>query len=202
MKINASISCKDTKQSDDLYKLKKVPGIWISGKTFWFDNEAEKLLTEEMLSIKIKRPYLHSNIHFFETYITNHLNEARNLKLLFAHHHLYSAKDHFTFVSPVEDVIFHLADNIVYLVNGRHKRQSFKQCSVQPFWNFKTEDIWRNYRRGTLRYQPMAKGATVSLFAMNVSMLPRETTKGSAWVIFGKSKETLAKLNKAVLKSY
>lgn len=204
MKMNAYIPFENTNtvQKRDTNKLKTIPGIWIDGKTYWLTEGSEKLLTDELLTIKVKHRDIHSHVDLYDVYISNHSNQMRQCKLLLAHQYEYATRDHFTFISPVDNVIFHLADQVIYLVNGHYYGKSFTQSTVQPFWNYQTDYIWSNRERGILRYQPMAKGAAVSLIGMEITLMPKETTVGTGWVIFGKTKEKLLKLNQVIAKSY
>lgn len=204
MNMNAYIPFENMNmvKNCDINKMKTIPGIWIDGKTYWLNEDSERLLTEEKITINRKQRHIHSNVDLSDVYITNHANHLRQCKLLFAHHYEYATRDHFTFISPVDNVIFHLADHVIYLVNGHYYGKNFTQSTVQPYWKYQTDYIWSNREQGILRYQPMAKGTAVSLIGMEITLMPKETTVGTGWIVFGKSKEKLLKLNQVVAKSY
>ncbi|WP_141770157.1 hypothetical protein [Bacillus massilinigeriensis] len=175
-------------------------GLWIDGKAFWLKTGTEKLLIDESMSIQLKKENIHSKIHFFEIYLTNHSSVDRRALLLFMHQHQEATRDHFSFISPSENVIYHLANNRVYLVNGQINGNAEGQRTVQPYWNFYNDLIWSNLEKGVLKYNPMTKGAAVSIFSLETIIPPNKTIKGSSWVIMDDKKLKLERLNKAFLK--
>ncbi len=177
------------------------PGIWVNGKVYWLGNAAEKLLPKENLSIKIKQANVHSKVQFFDLYVTNHSKASREAKLILMQRHPENGGEHFSFVSPNEDVIFHFADKRVYLVNGMSSYGRMKQCTVQPIWNIHTKRLWKCEESGKLNYQPMAKGAAASLFSLDLKMGARETQKSSCWMIEGTERNTVMNLNHMLLKN-
>lgn len=189
-------------ENREINKLKTIPGIWVDGKTYWLEWDSEKIMPEEMITIKQKKRSIHSNVCLQDVYITNHQEKKRQCKLLFAHCYEKSTQDHFTFISPMENFVYHLADHVIYLVNGHYYGEKITQSTIQPYWNFRADKIWSQSEKGILQYQPMAKGAAVSIVGMDVTLMPKETTVGTGWVIFGKSKKKLLKLNRIVANSY
>lgn len=205
MKTNSYLSIEKEVESDSFTytgtSLVTTPGIWVDGKTYWVKNGFEKLITEAGISIHMKEEPIHSKIKFYEAYITNHNNQYMELKLLFKHHLQYATKEHFTFVAPTENVIFHVADPTIYLVNGQSNGYMMNQMTVQPFWNIHTNLIWSCEEKGSLKYQPMSKGVAVSVMAVDMKIPPKQTGKGHSWVIKGNSKKDLIQLNDAILKN-
>lgn len=198
MQFNQMTSADNRK----INRLKTIPGIWVDGKTYWLEEESERIITDEMLTFRMKQRPIHANVDLYDVYLSNHCEKKRQCKLLFAHYYKKSTRDHFTFISPMENVIFHLADHVIYLVNGYYYGKNFTQSTIQPYWNFRADNIWSHTGKGILRYQPMAKGAAVSVLAMDVNLMPKETTMGTGWVIFGKPREKLLKMNRVVANSY
>ncbi|MFE8702467.1 hypothetical protein ACFYKX_17865 [Cytobacillus sp. FJAT-54145] len=181
-------------------QLVTTPGIWINGRTYWVHNGHEKIVTEESITIQMKEHFVHSKIKLHELSVKNHNNQPIKIKLLCMNQHQYPVQDHFTFVSPTENVLFHLTNKTVFLVNGCCQGKEMEQMTVQPFWNAHTDQIWRNEKIGNLHYQPMAKGTVASIFSLNMEIPAKKTAKGHSWIIYGKNKEELSRLNKALLK--
>lgn len=177
-----------------------MAGIWVDGKAFWLKSGNEKILIEESISVQLKKDNIHSKIHYFETFLTNHASKPRQILLLFMHQHKDATRDHFSFISPSENVIYHLANNAVYLVNGQINGNAEGQRTVQPYWNFYNDQIWSNLEKGVLTYRPMVKGAAVSVFSMEATIPPNQTIKGTSWVIMDDNKIKLEGLNKLFLK--
>jgi hypothetical protein len=178
-----------------------TPGLWINGKVYWLGDSTEKLLLLEDLSIKMKQANIHSKVDFFDIFVTNHSKTDREAKLILMQRHSETANEHFSFVSPNDDVIFHFADKQIYLVSGINSCGKMKQCTVQPIWNIGTDRLWSCRESGVLSYQPMAKGAAASIFALDLRMGPRETQKSSCWMIEGTEKKTIINLNQMLLKN-
>lgn len=179
--------------------LKTKIGLWINGKTYWIQDGSERLLMGESVSIKIQQTYIHSNVRLSNIYVTNQSEQPKELKLFIMHYHENSLVDHFTFISPTERVIFHLADRSVYLVTGQMNGVFMNEYSVQPFWNVKTDEFWNSENKGTLRYQPMYRGPACSIFSLKTIVPGFTTSKGNTWIITGDRKSNLIRLNQAVI---
>ncbi|MFB6465810.1 hypothetical protein ACE38V_03210 [Cytobacillus sp. Hz8] len=175
-------------------------GIWVDGKAFWLKSVNEKILIEQGISLQIKKDHFHSKIYYYGIYLTNHMSKDRDVQILFMHQHKEATKDHFSFISPSENVIYHLANNKVYLVNGEIGGRVEGQRTVQPYWNFYNDLCWRNLDKGILQYRPMVKGAAVSLMSIGAKIPPKKTIKGSSWVIMDERKLELERLNKLFIK--
>jgi hypothetical protein len=184
-----------------LPQLQMVIGLWINGQTYWLNNHNEKIITREHLTVKIKQEYLFSKIRNSQIFITNHDEIEKNIKLLVMHRYVHASKDHLAFISPSEQVIFHLAHKKVFLINGYFEEQFIQQATIQPFWNMNTEQMWSNTSKGILKYQPMAKGFAVSMFTLNGCIPPHETKKATTWAIQGETKSELLKVNQTLLKN-
>jgi hypothetical protein len=173
-------------------------GLWTDKKLYWLQNSSEKLLLEESLTISIREQPIHSDICLSNIYITNHSSQARNLKIFVMHYHENHLADQFTFVSPTEKVIYHLANGSVFLVNGHMNGKYMNEYSVQPIWNFETDQFWKNKNKGTLNYQPMYRGPSCSIFSIDILILGSSTAKGNAWIITGDSKNKMIQLNQVL----
>ncbi|MDZ5470994.1 hypothetical protein SM124_04425 (plasmid) [Bacillus sp. 31A1R] len=178
-----------------------TPGIWINGKTYWIQDSREKLIAEEGISVHIREEALHSKMKNLEVLVTNHnITTRKKVKLLFMHQHINALKDQFTFVSPTENVIFHLTNSCVYLVNAG-SNDGVSQMTVHPYLSLYTESIWSCMEKGSLKFQPMTKGSSISILSVDMEVSPKTTSKGYSWVISGKKKEGLIRLNRAFLKN-
>lgn len=201
MNMNAYLREENVERIMHRQPLIFTPGLWIKGKVHWLGDSTEKLLPLEDLSIKMKQANIHSKIEFYDIFVTNHSKTVKEAKLILMQRHPESANDHFSFVSPNENVIFHFADKQIYLVNGMNSCGKMKQRTVQPIWNVGTDRLWSCQESGVLNYQPMAKGAAASIYALDVQMGPRETQKSSCWMIEGTEKKTINHLNQMLLKN-
>jgi hypothetical protein len=179
--------------------LEYIPGIWLDGKSYWLHNSGEKVLYEEEIIVKVKQEQVHSKIRYLNLYVSNHSSKIKEMKILVMYHYSHAAPEQFSFVSPTENVIYHLANKHVYMVNGQCNGIGIKEYTIQPYWNVFTDRIWSCLEKGSLRYQPMAKGHSANIIAMKVSIEPHETVKFSTWSIKGKSKSELISLDKALL---
>jgi hypothetical protein len=184
-----------------LPQLQLVIGIWIKGQTYWLHNQSEKIITNEKLTVKIKQENIFSKIRNSHILITNHDKIEKNVKLVLMHRYIHASKDHLAFISPTDQVIFHLANKKVFLVNGHCEGQAIQQATIQPFWSINTGYMWHCENKGTLKYQPMAKGIAVSMFTFNLSISSHETKMASTWTIQGEAKSELLNVNDALLKN-
>lgn len=182
-------------------QLQYTPGIWIDGRMRWFTNGDEKLIYEEEVTINSKKINVHSKVYLYSLYISNHSKYEKNVKVVTMHQYPKAARDHLAFVSPSENVIFHLTNNKVFLVNGSCDRGGLKQCTIQPPWSIYSDQFWSNLQKGSLKYQPMAKGGAVSLFSLDMSIPPKTTGKANTWIITGESKNELIQLDQVLLKN-
>ncbi len=181
-------------------KLRMIPGLWIDGKTYWMENGYKKLFPEEKISVYVKTNNVHSKIAFFKCFIINHDDRPRKVKLLIQHKHECSSREHFSFISPAENVIFHKADSKVFLVNGQLNGKKMTECSIQPYWNLYSDQIWYCRNKGILKYYPMAKGNAISIFALTIDFGGKETAEAETWIINGESKSELLQYNQLLLK--
>ncbi|MBU8879388.1 hypothetical protein BGM26_10370 [Bacillus sp. FJAT-29790] len=204
MKTN---TCMQTSLSGNVVPMRKerlnvIPGIWIGGKTYWMNSGFEKHIPEEGISVQLKQEHIHSNIRLINVFITNHEPRSLSVKLLFQHKHVQAANEHISFISPSENVIFHLADGLIYLVNSHSIDRIKGSCSVQPYMNIHSNNIWACSESGTLKYNPMAKGNAVSLFLLEFQFQGKDTIEGKSWIISSDNEDELLNLNEALLKTY
>lgn len=185
--------------SDD--QLQFFPGIWVDGKYFWLQNSNEKVFYDEELVIKVKQEPIHSKIRFSSVYVSNHGQHAKEIKILAMYHYPHVSREQLTFVSPSENRIFHLVNNNVYMVNGQYREVGIKECTAMPQWNVFTDKIWSSLKKGSLMYQPMAKGLASSIFTIKMTINPHETNKMNTWVINGTSKNEVISLEQVLLKN-
>lgn len=176
-------------------------GLWINGEINWLKKSREKLLINENLSVKINQANLHSKVEYFECFVTNHSPDPKQAKLIVLQSLSNALNADFTFVSPNQNVIFHFSGESIYLVNGINQHGKMKQCTVQPIWNVGTDRLWSCQESGKLSYQPSARGASASLFTLDLELGPRQTLKSSCWAIKGTDKNTLVNLNEMLLKN-
>ncbi|WP_041580624.1 hypothetical protein [Bacillus sp. 1NLA3E] len=204
-KMRTSISFRIKKKTVDLTRiqtlLKSKIGLWIDGNIFWIQNGTEKLIPKKAISIKINQKGIHSKIKFLDIFVTNHNEIKKDLKLIVMHHFDKYSKNDFTFISPTEKVIFHLANRNLYLVNGQINGTLIDDYTVQPSWNIYTEKFWDSQRKGTLKYQPMSQGPSTSIFTLNMEIPAFKTLQANTWKISGIAKGDLLRLNHLVLKN-
>jgi hypothetical protein len=182
-------------------ELQIMVGIWINGHTYWLQNQTEKMLTEEMLSIRVKQQSPSSQTRQSEIFITNHNYAETTIKVLVQHRYVHASKDHLSFISPKENVIFHLANSRIFLVNGCCEGKLMQQPTIQPLWVVNTEHIWKCPSKGKLKYQPMSKGIAVSMFTFDLHLPSNQTRKATTWTIHGETKNELLKVNHSLLKN-
>jgi hypothetical protein len=182
-------------------QLHYTPGIWVNGKYYWLQNSMEKILYEEGITLSVRSEQIHPNIRLNHIYVTNHTSQAKQTKILSMHHHSRISQEHFTFVSPKDQVIFHLANKEVFLVNGQFNGYGLHEYTIQPYWNVFNDQIWSCQKKGHLKYLPMAKGAAASITSLKVEIRPHQTIKLNTWIIKGTSKRDVAKLDQALLKN-
>lgn len=198
-------ACSSTQNDMDQEICRKplifTPGLWVNGKIYWLGKCSEKLIPLDDLSIKIRQANIHSKVDLFDIFVTNHSQNSKKAKLILMQRHADAANEHFSFVSPTEEVIYHFVEKKIILVNGMNETGKMKQCTVQPLWNINTERLWNCRQSGTLNYQPMAKGASASLFSLDLKIGPRETQKSSCWSIEGTEKNSVINMNKLLLKN-
>ncbi|MBO0959499.1 hypothetical protein J1P26_07100 [Neobacillus sp. MM2021_6] len=181
--------------------LQFVPGIWVNGKYIWLQNCMEKVIYDEELIMKVKQEHIHSKIRLFSIYVSNHSNQPKEIKILAMNHFLNVGQDHFTFVSPTDRHIFHHAVKKVFLVNAQFNLSGIKEYTTMPLWNAYTDHIWSSLQRGNLKYQPLVKGPSASIFAIKTSIAPHQTNKTITYTISGSNKKELISMEQALLKN-
>lgn len=184
-----------------LEQLVFIPGIWVNGSSYWLQHTTEKVITDEELILRVKQEPIHSKIHFYSLYVSNHSSHTKEIKILAQHHHLNVSREHFTFASPMENRLFHFANNDIFLVNGQFDGVGIHEYTIQPFWRVNTDQIWSSLKNGSLMYQPMAKGPASSIFTVKMTIAARETKKMNIWAISGTNKNEVVLLDEALLKN-
>jgi hypothetical protein len=183
-------------------KLKMIPGLWINGKTYWAQDGGGTFIEEQAVSFDIMKTDLQSDICLYDATITNYTRDVQEVKLLMMYCNEISSEDQFAFVSPSENVIFHLMNKKLYLINGKASGKGLESTTVLPIWNVPGENIWSCEKKGKLRYQPLAKGKIASIFSFHMILQGHETQYGSSWVLFGEERKKLIHLNSALLKTH
>lgn len=182
-------------------KMISTPGIWIDGKVYWIHNGYEKLIPEHSLSVHIKHVQKHSKIQYSEIFVRNHSSVKKECKLFMLNHYPKAYTEHVSFVSPTDNVIFHSIDGHLMLINGEVQGASLDQRTIQPIWNVHADLIWSNYRAGILKYQPMGKGSSVSIYSLNMKINSQKTAVSRNWTIYGEDKKELMELNTILFKT-
>ncbi len=184
----------------EMDQLQFVPGIWVKGKYIWLQNCMEKVLYEEKLVMKVKQEPIHSKIRFYSVYVSNHGNSPKEVKVMAMHYFSSVNQNNLTFISPNDSRIFHLADDLVFLVNAKYNGSGLKEYTTAQQWNAFTDKVWSSVQTGRLHYQPMAKGPSASIFTMKMYIHPHETCKMHIWSIAGPDKSETIAIEKALLK--
>ncbi|WP_066064231.1 hypothetical protein [Neobacillus soli] len=181
--------------------LQFIAGMWINGKYLWLHDCTEKVIYEEEIIIKVKEEQPHSKIRLSTVYVSNHSKQTKEIKVLAMHHYSPVCQDNLTFVSPLDHHIFHHGNKRMFLVNAKHEGAGMKEYTAVPKWNVYTDRIWSSLQKGSLTYQPMAKGPAASVFAMKMSTAPHGTSKMSTWTITGADKNELISIEQALFKN-
>ncbi len=183
--------------------LQCVPGIWVNGKYYWLPNRTEKVLYEEGLIIKMIKNQIHSKIDFYRIFVSNHSQQAINIKILALHYFQNVNQDCLTFVSPTDRKIFHHADEQVSLVNVTNSKSELMEYdyTTVPLWNVYTDQIWSSLKRGSLKYLPLVKGPAASILAAPMTVNPQKTERINTWTITGKKRNEVIAMEQALLKN-
>jgi hypothetical protein len=182
-------------------QLQFVPGVWVNGKYFWLQNSTEKVIYDESLTIHVKQEQVHSKIRLSTIFVGNHGLLKKELKVLVMHHFSHLNQDSLTFISPTDNMIFHHAGEQTFLVNAAYREKGLKEYTTIPLWSAYTDQIWSSIHKGTLKYQPMVKGPAASIFAVSMTIPPKETIKMKVWSITGTSKNELISMEQGLLKN-
>jgi hypothetical protein len=182
-------------------QLQLTPGIWVDGKYYWIQTCMEKVIYDEGIVLKVKQEQVHSKIRLSNIYVSNHSKQEKEIKILVMHHYPNPSYEQLTFVSPTDNRIFHFANKNVFMVNSYYKGAGLKEYTTGPQWNVFTNQLWSSLAKGTLKYQPMAKGLAASVFNIKLKLGPNETEKVSTWAITGESKNEVLILEQALLKN-
>lgn len=179
-----------------------TPGIWINGEIYWLKNKNERFFISEGISVKIHQRSTISKVNFFDIFVTNHHKNERQVKLLMMYHHPYQKKEHFSFISPVEKVIYYFSGGFMHLINGSYNGNGFNHYTVQPEWNITNNIFWDCHEKGTLKYQPMLRGSATSIYTFDLKIGGREVHKCSSWSILGTNNNEIQEINKRLTKTH
>ncbi|WP_156424326.1 hypothetical protein [Bacillus sp. FJAT-27445] len=182
-------------------KLEVTTGLWTEGKVYGMFEAKETLLYGEELTLKVSEEHPHSRITVIHYYICNHSSAEKQLKLLALHLSKTFNMDQFSFISPADETIFHLAGEKMFLLGGVPGPSSKWAATVIPSWHVSSDTIWADIGKGILKYFPMAKGNPASILSAAIVIPPGKTVKASSWIISGDSKNELISLKQVHLKN-
>jgi hypothetical protein len=188
------------KKRNDVGRLVFTAGIWINGRTYWLGNKSERFLISEGISVNMNQKMIHSRIKYFDIFVTNHGKKDVQVKLLLMNHHY--TKEHFSFISPADKVIYHISNGEIHLVNGLYNGKGFNHYTIQPKWQIEGSHLWDCQEKGILKYFPMLKGAAASVHAFDLCIEARGSQKCSSWSIMGNNQKEINELNHHLLKTY
>ena len=66
-----------------------IPGIWVSGKTYWMKQGKKELSLEEGISLHLKQEYGQNHTQLFSFELSNHYDQPESVKVLFQHRSQY-----------------------------------------------------------------------------------------------------------------
>lgn len=181
-------------------QLHLIPGIWVNGKYFWLHSTTEKVIYEEELIIRMTKKQIHSKIAFHHIFVSNHSHQPKEIKIMAMHHFQSVNQDCLTFVSPIDQRIFHHAGHDVYLVNLFYDDSKLPEYTTILLRNVFSDQIWSSLKTGSLHYLPLAKGPSASIHAVKMTIQPQKVEKVSTWTISGKNKNEVIALEQALLK--
>ena len=185
--------------STKLDSLHFTPGIWLNGNCHWLHDVREKVIYTEKMTVKVVLERIHSKICYYRLFVSNHSTESKEIKVLAAHYHPNLLEKQFSFASPTDRNVFHLINHDVYMVNARCNGKPANEYTIQPFWNLISNQIWNCEQHGSLKYQPMVKGPSTSILALDTTIGAHETVQIHSWVIHGKSRQEVGLLNHVLL---
>ncbi|WP_338470253.1 hypothetical protein R4Z10_15810 [Niallia sp. XMNu-256] len=185
-----------------IHHLNFTPGIWINGKTHWLKKTNEMFLISDGISVKMNQRSTISKVNYFDMIVTNHGKKERHVKLLMMYHHPNQKKEHISFISPVDKVIYHVSGGLIYLVNGMHNGNGFNHYTIQSRSNISSNSFWDCQEKGILNYRPMYKGSAASIKVFDLKIGARDIQKCSTWSISGNNKIEITELNNRLLKTY
>jgi len=181
--------------------LKCIPGIWVGGKTYWLDSNNNELNLDEGIFFHVKNEHVQQNINLLTAFVTNQSFCPLRAKLIFQYQQ-ETDFEQFSFISPSENIIYHLADNTINLINGHCINNRRSRYSVQPLYNLCQNQIWTCKETGILKYNPMAIGNVMSIQIFDLDLDERQTMIGKSWIISGQNEENLLKLNEMLIKTH
>ncbi|MBP2241622.1 hypothetical protein J2Z40_002194 [Cytobacillus eiseniae] len=199
--------CMETQFSGEIEQITKsemkmIPGVWVNGKTYWMKRGMDALVLDEGITLQLTEENIHHNTRIFVVKVTNHFRRSIKVKLLLQHRCCQWDYNHLSFISPLEDVVFHLANDSVHLVNGvGNCRNAKKICTVLPLWNIYKDQIWKSSQSGTVQYCPLANGNAVSLLLYDLNFVDKGSFEGKSWIISGENEVELVKINESLLKT-
>ncbi|WP_053367143.1 hypothetical protein [Bacillus sp. FJAT-27245] len=182
-------------------KLAIATGLWINGHVYGRFEARETLLYEEKLTLKVSEESPHSKIAVLNYFICNHGNEEKRIKLLVMHLPKTFIMNHFSFIAPADQTIFHLAGEKMFLVGGLPVEDAKWEATVIPSWHISSDSIWEDIGKGTLKYSPLAKGNPASILSTDIGVPPGKTVRLASWLISGEDKNELVSLRNVLLKN-
>lgn len=182
-------------------KLAIATGLWINGKVYGRFEARETLLYGEELTLKVAEENPHSKIAVLNYFICNHGKGEKTIKLLVMHLPKAFIMDHFSFISPADQTVFHLEGEKMFLVGGLSGEAVKWEATVIPSWHISSNCIWGDMEKGILKYSPLAKGNPASILSTEIAVPAGKSVRLASWVISGESKDELVSLKNALLKN-
>lgn len=183
---------------DDFFNV--IPGIWIDGKTYWLESGKDELNLAEGICLYMKEEHVHKDIRMLNVYITNQSFCSLQAKLLFQYWK-QTVNEHLSFISPSENVIYHIENEAMHLIDGYCFGSIKRSRSSQPLWNIDHDEIWECSQSGILKYYPMTNGNPVSIQTFDLDIKENRTCLGKSWIISGQNELEMLKLNTELLKN-
>ncbi|MBD7935857.1 MULTISPECIES: hypothetical protein [Cytobacillus] len=187
--------------------LHQTLGIAVGNSVYWIemnDMAEEREHQVEGLSIRTKTVRIDHHISLLNFNIYNELSTSKEIKVLIAHSNPREYDQHFSFISPIEQLIYHMIDRQLFLVNGQLNGVKMKENTVMQRALVDNNKIW-SYGKGgkqTLSYNPIGKGKVVSLCGDTAKITGKSAMEGTAWSITDDCQKQLLQVNQTLLKKH
>ncbi|WP_071460131.1 hypothetical protein [Bacillus massilinigeriensis] len=173
-----------------------IPCIWHNGNLHWV-LENNFYIREAGVSIQYEKVEMLPDVNFYEIIISGESNMGMSGKLIIMHRHKLLGNKGFAFLSPAENVIFHLDNQFVYLVDSDDSTGRIRQSTVLPWSIVKKGNIWGTKQQESLLYQPLGQGDVASLQVFDFNFKEEHPVIFHTWCTRGKDKDSLLKINRS-----